>query len=57
MTSKAMKLSPSEVDIPRPEPSFEENCNFEGNFSWTNGLLISNQDGVINVSLIICVSS
>ena len=56
MTGKAMKLSPPEVDISRPESSFEENCNFEGNFKWTNGLLISNQGSVITVSLIIYVS-
>ena len=52
MSGKAMKPSSPEVEIPRPDLSFEENCNFEGNFKWTNGLLISNQDWVIIVSLI-----
>ena len=56
MSGKAMKPSSPEVEIPRPDSSFEENCNFEGNFKWTNGLLISNQDWVITVSLIIYVS-
>ena len=46
-TSKAMKPSSIEAKIPNPEPPITEYCTYEGNFKWTNGLLISNQDRMV----------
>ena len=42
-----MKPSPIEAKIPNPEPPITEYCTYEGNFKWTNGLLISNQDRMV----------